>query len=459
MDLKLYNTLSRRKEVFKPIKKGRAGVYTCGPTVYDYAHIGNFRSFIFADILGRTLRKFGYKTKQILNITDVGHLVSDGDSGEDKLERAAAAEKKTAAEIASFYEKDFLSNFGKLGADTARFSFPRASEHIKEQIELVKKLKKKGFTYQTSDGIYFDTSKLKNYGKLGRISQTKLKSGARVAVNPEKKNPADFALWKFSKPGEKRQQEWPSPWGKGFPGWHIECSAMSMKYLGKHFDIHTGGIDLIPVHHVNEIAQSETATGVKFVNFWLHPNFVKIENEKMSKSLGNIITPSQVETRADIAAYRYWLLTSHYRKIANFSWEGLAAAENALRKISSHLALCGGRSGKTDRKYLNKFLKALSDDLNTPKALSVLWALIKDKKILPADKKKTILEFDEILGLGVGKKKTAEIIPPEIIKLAEERDNFRKNKEWQKSDELRAEISKLGYLIEDTPTGCRLKKK
>lgn len=458
MDLRLYNTLSRKKEVFKPIKKGRVGIYTCGPTVYNYAHIGNFRSFIFADILRRTLGKIGYKVKHVMNITDVGHLVSEGDIGEDKLEKAAKAERKTTEEIASFYEKDFLANFKEFNAETSKIIFPRASEHIKEQIALIKILEKKRFAYKISDGIYFDTSRFKNYGKLGKINLVGLKEGARVVANPEKRNSNDFALWKFSKPEEKRQQEWSSPWGIGFPGWHIECSAMSMKYLGEHFDIHTGGIDLIPVHHTNEIAQSEGVTGKKFVNFWLHPDFVKIDNEKMSKSLGNITTPEMMKERIDnILGYRYWLLTTHYRKIANFNWEALSGAEKALEKINNHFNEFGKKIGKADKKYINKFWKAVNDDLNMPEALAVLWSLLKDRKVPPADKKKTLMEFDEVLGLNIGKRiKIA--IPKNILKLAEEREARRKNKEWQKSDELRNKISEFGYAVEDTSSGYKLRR-
>ena len=462
MDLKLYNTLSRKKEVFKPIKKGRVGIYTCGPTVYDYAHIGNFRSFVFPNILRRVLEKSGFKVKQVINITDVGHLVSEGDTGEDKLEKSAKAEGKTASEIASFYEKDFITNLKELNAETGKIIFPRASEHIKEQIALIKVLEKKGFAYKISDGIYFDTSRFKNYGKLGKINLTGLKEGARVAVNPEKRNPNDFALWKFSHqegPEQtQRQQEWPSPWGIGFPGWHIECSAMSMKYLGKYFDVHTGGIDLIPVHHTNEIAQSEGATGGKFVNFWLHPDFVKVDNEKMSKSLGNIITPKMIkEKTGNILAYRYLILATHYRKISNFNWEALAGAEKSLEKINNYWSGLGKKIGKADKKYVNKFMNALNDDLNTPKALAVLWGLVKDKKVSPADKKKTLMEFDAVLGLGIGKSSKKEI-PESVLKLAEEREAYRKNKDWQKSDELRNKISESGYAVEDTSSGYKLRR-
>lgn len=463
MDLRLYNTLSRKKEIFKPIKKGKVGIYTCGPTVYDYAHIGNFRSFIFSDILRRVLKKSGYKVKHVINITDVGHLVSGEDTGEDKLEKAAKAERKTAKEIASFYEKDFLVNFKELNAETDKIIFPRASEHIKEQITLIKVLEKKRFAYKISDGIYFDTSRFKNYGKLGKINLAGLKEGARVVANPEKRNPNDFALWKFSSQSGseqgQRQQEWPSPWGVGFPGWHIECSAMSMRYLGEHFDIHTGGMDLIPVHHTNEIAQSEGATGRKFVNFWLHPDFVKIDNEKMSKSLGNVTTPEMIKERiGNILAYRYWLLTTHYRKIANFNWDALSGAERALEKINTHFNELGKKIGKTDKKYNNKFWKAVSDDLNMPKALAVTWSLLKDKNVLPANKKKTLMEFDEVLGLGIGKSVKKEI-PEGVLRLAEEREIYRKNKDWQKSDELRNKILDLGYIINDTASGYNLKSK
>src|SRR3989344_4864807 len=328
MILKLFNTLGRKKQTFKPIGK-EVGIYSCGPTVYWYQHIGNLRSYIFADILKRVLLYNGFKVKHVINITDVGHLTGDRDEGEDKIEKAAMKEGKTASEIANYYLRIFKEDFKKLNI-TEPDIWCKATEHIKEQIELIKKLEKKGYTYKTSDGIYFNTLKLKDYGKLARLKIEKLEAGKRIAVG-EKKNKTDFALWKFSKEGEKRQQEWGSPFGVGFPGWHIECSAMSMKYLGEHFDIHTGGEDHIPIHHTNEIAQSECATGKKFANYWMHIAFLMFKGEKVSKSKGGLYTISELEFEGySPLDFRYLCLMTHYRKPLNFSLDNLVAARNAF---------------------------------------------------------------------------------------------------------------------------------
>src|SRR4030042_227264 len=334
MALKLYNTLTRKKEEFKPIKKWQVGIYSCGPTVYWYQHIGNLRTYIFADVLKRVLKYNNYKVKQVMNITDVGHLTSDSDEGEDKIEKAAAKEGKTAEEIANYYWEIFRQDFKKLNIFEPNI-WCKASEHIKEQIELIKKIEKKGFIYKTKDGIYFDTSKLKDYGKLAKLKIENLQAGKRVAIG-EKKNKTDFALWKFSeKPGE-RQQEWKSPWGIGFPGWHIECSAMSMKYFGETIDIHTGGEDHIPIHHTNEIAQSESATGKKFVNYWLHGAFLKLAGEKMSKSKGGLYTVSELEKQNFLPlVYRYLCLTAHYKTQLEFSLETLKNAQNSYDRLKN----------------------------------------------------------------------------------------------------------------------------
>ncbi|HKZ34226.1 MAG TPA: cysteine--tRNA ligase, partial [Candidatus Nanoarchaeia archaeon] len=316
--IKLYNTLTRKKEVFKPLKKGQVGVYTCGPTVYWYQHIGNLRTYIFADILKRVFLYNNYKVKHIINVTDVGHLTSDADTGEDKIERAAKREGKTAREIADYYLRIFQEDFKKLNILEPN-SWPKATEHIKEQIELIKKLEEKGFTYKTNDGIYFNTGKLKDYGKLARLKIRGLQAGKRISLG-EKKNKTDFALWKFSPLGEKRQQEWDSPWGIGFPGWHIECSAMSMKYLGENFDIHTGGQDHIQIHHTNEIAQSEAATGKPFVRYWLHGAWLLFRGRKISKSLGGLYTISELEKLGfEPIDFRYLCLGTHYRKPLSFT--------------------------------------------------------------------------------------------------------------------------------------------
>lgn len=458
MEIKLYNTLTRKKEKFVPLESGTISMYNCGPTVYDYAHIGNLRSYVFADVLRRMFEYNELEVKQVINITDVGHLTSDEDEGEDKLEESARRAEKNAQEIAVFYADAFLKDLEALDVDIKSITFPKATVHIVEQIELIKTLEDKGFTYQTSDGVYFDTSKLSDYGKLARLDIEGLKAGARVETTGEKKNITDFALWKFSKSGEKRQQEWESPWGAGFPGWHLECSAMSMKYLGEHFDVHTGGIDHIPVHHTNEIAQSESATGKPFVNYWLHNEFINIDGEKMSKSLGNIITLTDVAKR-DFSplAYRYWLLTAHYKTLVNFTWEALAGAQTALDKLYNHFLEYGDEVGEVNGEYKTKFTEYINDDLNTPKAIALLWELAKDGAVSEADKKATILDFDRVLGLGFAEVKPEEV-PKEILKLVEEREVARESKDWEKSDVLRDEIHKKEFEVLDTDDGPRVRK-
>jgi cysteinyl-tRNA synthetase len=452
-NLKFYNTLTRRKELFKPIEDKTVGIYTCGPTVYLYQHIGNLRSYIFADTLKRVLLYDGYKVKHVMNVTDVGHLTSDADTGEDKVEKAAQKEHKTAKEITKYYWKIFRQDFKKLNIIEPNV-WPKASDHIKEQIDLIKKLEKKGYTYKTSDGIYFDTSKFKNYGELAQLKKQKLKPGKRVDLG-EKKNITDFALWKFSgKPG-LRQQEWNSPWGIGFPGWHLECSAMSMKYLGEHFDIHTGGIDHIQIHHTNEIAQSEATTSKKFVNYWLHGEFLNFKGEKISKSKGGLYTISELEEKGfSSLAYRYLLLTAHYRSPLEFSLESLKKAQEGYERLKNIIGEIKDDK-KINKKYLEDFEKAINDDLDMPKAISVLWKMLRDKNA--PGKIKTIQEMDKVFGLDLLKKEKIEI-PKEIKKLVAEREKARKQKNFQKSDQLRAKIKSLGYWVEDTADGPKVKK-
>lgn len=443
--IKIYNTLSRKKEIFKPIKDKKVGLYTCGPTVYWYQHIGNLRSYIFVDILKRILKYNGYKIKYVINITDVGHLTSDADTGEDKIEEAAKKEKKSAKEISNFYWKIFKEDFKKLNIIEPNV-WPKASEHIKEQIELIKKLEKKGYTYRTKDGIYFDTSKLKDYGKLARLKIEKLKAGARIKIG-EKKNKTDFALWKFSKKPGVRQQEWKSPWKIGFPGWHIECSAISMKYLGESFDIHTGGEDHIPVHHTNEIAQSENATGKKFVNYWLHGAFLIFKGEKISKSKGGLHTISDLEKKGfSPLSYRYFVLNAHYRNPLEFSLKNLESAQNSYKRLKNIISESKDDK-KENKKYLKQFERAINNDLNMPKALSTLWNLLRDKKA--KGKIRTIKKMDEIFGLDLLKKEKLPI-PAEIKKLVEKREKYRKEQNWQQADKIRKQIKKLGYQIKDT---------
>ena len=452
-NLKLYNTLTRKKEAFKPIKKGEAGIYTCGPTVYSYQHIGNLRSYVFSDVLKRVLLYDGCKVRQVMNVTDVGHLTSDADTGEDKIEAAAKKEGKKAEEIAEFYLKIFKDDFKKLNIIEPDV-WCKATEHIREQIELIKRLEKKGYAYKTSDGIYFDTSRFKNYGKLARLRIAGLEAGKRIEIG-EKRNKTDFALWKFSENPGARQQEWRSPFGLGFPGWHIECSAMSMKYLGEHFDIHTGGEDHIPVHHTNEIAQSEAATGKKFVNYWLHGAFLTFKGEKISKSKGGLYTLSELEEKNyKPLHYRYLCFSAHYRTQLEFSLENLDSAKNSYERLKNIISGIKDDS-KENKKYLEDFEKAINDDLDMPKALAVLWNLVRDEKA--EGKCRTIEKMDSVLGLDLLKKEKLEI-PAEIKKLAQQREEARKQKDWKKADELREKINDKGFYVDDSDEGTRLKK-
>jgi len=452
--IKLYNTLTRKKEVFKPLKKGQVGVYTCGPTVYWYQHIGNLRTYIFADILKRVFLYNNYKVKHIINVTDVGHLTSDADTGEDKIERAAKREGKTAREIADYYLRIFQEDFKKLNILEPN-SWPKATEHIKEQIELIKKLEEKGFTYKTNDGIYFNTGKLKDYGKLARLKIRGLQAGKRISLG-EKKNKTDFALWKFSPLGEKRQQEWDSPWGIGFPGWHIECSAMSMKYLGENFDIHTGGQDHIQIHHTNEIAQSEAATGKPFVRYWLHGAWLLFKGRKISKSIGGLYTISELEGLGfEPMDFRYLCLTTHYRKPLSFTIDNLKTARNSYQRLENIISELKDDK-KINGKYLEDFKTAINDDLDMPGALRVLWDLVRNKNA--KGKLRTIKEMDRILGLDLLKKKKI-VIPQKIKKLIEQREKFRKAGNFKEADEIRKKINNLGFIIEDTEKGAVVKKR
>jgi len=469
--LKLYNTLTRKKEDFKPISGNNVGIYSCGPTVYSYQHIGNLRSYLDWDILKRVLKFDKYNVKHVINVTDVGHLTSDADTGEDKIERAAKKEKKKASEITDYYFKVFKKDFKKLNVLEPDF-WPKATLHIKEQIELIKTLEKKGYTYKTSDGIYFDTSKLKDYGKLARLKKEKLKTGCRVKLG-EKKHNTDFALWKFSEEPGVRQQEWESPWGIGYPGWHLECSAMSSKYLGKQFEIHTGGQEHISVHHTNEIAQSETAFGKKpWVKYWLHAAWLLFKGEKVSKSKGGLYTLSELEKKGfNSLEFRYLCLTTHYRKPLNFSIEKLKSAQTSYQRLKNIIAETkenkNGHHRRTpknfsekflqgaNKKYLKEFEEAINNDLNMPGALQVLWKLLRDKKA--KGKLATVKKIDEVLGLDLLKEEKIKM-SKEVEKLVQKRDNARKKNNWEEADEIRAKIKKLGYVVDDTKKGSFVKK-
>ena len=462
MTIKLHNTLTRKKETFKPIKKGQVGLYTCGPTVYWFPHIGNLRAYIFADTLRRTLEYNNLKVNHIINVTDVGHLTSDADHGEDKVEETAKKEGKTAKEITKFYFNQFQEDMNKLNALPPK-KWTWATKYIKEQIDLVKTLEKKGYTYKTSDGIYYNTEKKKDYGALALLKKEGLQAGLRVSMG-EKKNKTDFALWKFSDPNEQRQQEWPSPWGIGFPGWHIECSAMSMKELGETFDIHTGGEDHIHVHHPNEIAQSEAASGKKFVNYWLHNSFLtNQQGEKVSKSKGGLYTLSELEKQGYAPEdYRYFNLLTNYRKPLQFSLENLDAAQTALNKLKRKIIHLQENNfpGKAEAKtYETKFLRSINDDLNTPLAIEVLNSLLEDQSLSSTTRIKTAETFDEALGLSIADwKPTKTQIPPEVQDLINQRELARKAKDFAQADTLRGLIKEKGFLIEDKEDGPRVEK-
>lgn len=470
--LYLLNTLSRQKEEFVSLRKGEVKMYNCGPTVYDRAHIGNMRSYVLADLIRRTLEYNGYNVTQIINITDVGHLTSDADEGEDKLERAASSSGESAQDIAKKYTDLFFSDIEKLNLNTQNTEFPRATQYINEQVAMVETLLQSGYAYQISDGIYFDTNVFKEYGKLGGVNDQNLEEGSRVEKNPEKRSSADFALWKFSKPGEKRQQEWNSPWGKGFPGWHIECSAMSRALLGKQLDIHTGGIDHVGVHHNNEIAQSEAVNKKKFVNYWLHNAFINVEGRRMGKSVGNLINLDQVIDRGfSPLAYRYWLLTAHYRTPANFTWDALEGAHTALKRLHRYFVdELNADEGTVDAKYQDQFWGFINDDLDTPKVVALVWELVKDDSVSPEDKRATLLNFDTVLGFGLreskeklqkllkggGQKLSISDVPEEVQELVAEREAARQEKNFEKSDELRKKIETKGYHINDTRDGPKV---
>ncbi len=463
--LKIYNTLTRKKEEFESLLKGQAEMYCCGPTVYNFAHIGNLRTYIFEDLLKRVLLYNSFNVKHVINITDVGHLTSDADEGEDKIEMSAKKEKKNAWDIARSYEEAFKNDLTLLNI-LEPTNWCRATENIKEQIDLIKKLEDKGYTYTIEgDGIYFDTSKFKDYGKLAKLKKTELKAGARIAFSEGKRNVTDFALWKFSEESSKRQMEWPSPWGIGFPGWHIECSAMSMKYLGETFDIHCGGIDHIPIHHSNEIAQSEAATGKKFVNYWLHGNFLVMDKEKISKSSGNFITLQELlEKGYEPLTYRYFCLTAHYRSELLFSYDILDSSNNAFKNLKNKVRdiksnLSGGARTDSIQEYKQKFLELINDDLNIPEALALFWKALKDVNLSNTEKYALILDFDKIFGLGLDNIKEEEVIINEELKeLLEEREKTRKEKNWRKADQIREKIKKLGFIVEDSDNGQKLKR-
>jgi cysteinyl-tRNA synthetase len=458
--LMLYDNYAREQRRFEPLVAGAAGLYTCGPTVYDYQHIGNFRTFLFEDLLKRVLEWNAYAVRHVMNITDVGHLTSDADTGEDKMEQGARRTGKTAWEIAQLYTDAFIDDMARLNIEMPSV-LTRATDHIQDQIEFIVDIEKNGFTYRTSDGIYFNTSLQPDYGFLARLDKAGLEAGKRVELG-EKKSITDFALWKFSAPGEHRQMEWKSPWGIGFPGWHIECSAMAQKYLGDFFDIHCGGEDHIPVHHTNEIAQTEARVGTRLANFWMHAYFLLSNDAKMAKSAGEFLRlQSLIDRGYDPLAYRYLCLTAHYRTQLNFTWEALDAAAKGLDRLRNGAFALGefdANFAEPDPGYRERFTAEVNDDLNLPRALALGWEVLRGN-LAAGTKKATLLDFDRVFGLGLGLwSPKSESIPESIAALAAARAAARASRQWAEADRLRAEIQAAGWEMEDRADGYSLKR-
>ena len=456
--LVLYDNYTRSLREFAPLDAaGPVRLYTCGPTVYDYQHIGNFRTFLFEDGLKRVLRWNGYRVLHVMNITDVGHLTSDADTGEDKMEKGARRTGQSAWEIAALYTQAFVDDMRALAIESPDV-MPRATDHIAEQIEFVAELERRGYTYRTGDGVYFDTSKQPDYGYLARLDRAGLEAGHRVELG-DKRSATDFALWKFSPPGGRRQMEWASPWGKGFPGWHIECSAMAQQYLGDWFDIHCGGEDHIAVHHTNEIAQTEARCGTRLANFWMHGYFLLQNDAKMAKSAGVFLrVGALVDRGVDPLAFRYLCLTGHYRSQLNFTWEALDAAATGLARLRSGFhALAAAHGTPADRAALDRFTEVINDDLNLPRGLAVAWEVLRGD-LDDAVKRATLARFDDVLGLGLAAWRPAEVaIPPAIEALALERAAARRAKQWAESDRIRDALREAGWEIEDRPDSYTLK--
>lgn len=462
--LKLYNTLTRKREDFKPLEGNTVRIYSCGPTVYNYAHIGNLRTYVFMDLLRRTLLWNGYSLNHVMNITDVGHLVSDGDEGEDKMQKTAREKKKTPWEIAEYFTDVFLKDIDRLHIDRPEI-ISKATDHIQEMIDFVKGLEDRGFAYETSDGIYFDISKFPEYGMLSRISLDDQQAGARVEVNDEKRHPADFAIWK--KAPKDHIMQWESPWGMGYPGWHIECSAMGLKYLGSEFDIHTGGVDHIPIHHENEIAQTCGLLGHPAAKFWIHGEFMLVNNGKMSKSLGNTYTIAQLADKGyDPIDFRYFCLNAHYRSKLNFTFEGMDSAKKSLRNLRNAVQNHKDSNIKTNEEELSnlerQFSEAVNDDLNIPKALGIVWNIARREE-KSDDIYRLIMKCDLILSLSLDKvPPSEEHVPeeadPEILSLIEQRTEAKKAKNYAEADAIRSRLLEMGIILEDTPSGVKFRK-
>jgi len=457
--IKLFNTLTKKKEEFKPLQE-IVGLYTCGPTVYNYAHLGNLRTYVFEDILKRVLLYNNYQVKHVMNITDVGHLIGDMDMGEDKMETGAKREGKTARAVADFYTQAFQDDIAQLNILEPDI-WCKATDYIPQQINLIEQLEAKGYTYPTKDGVYFDTAKFPNYNKLSHVPLEDLQEGARVEKNDEKRNATDFALWKLSPRGAKRQMEWASPWGKGFPGWHLECSAMSLANLAGQLDIHCGGIDHINIHHTNEIAQSEAATGQKFFNYWLHGAFLNIVGgKKMAKSEDNFLTIGKalVDRNLKPLVFRFACLQVHYRKPMEYSEEILANAANGFEHLTNQILNLGSQQGQVNAEYQKRFVQAINDDLNTPQGLAVAQEVFKSH-LNNADKLATILDFDKVLGLRLSETQTIIDLPEPIKELVQKRQTARQTQQWELADTLRQQLEDQGYRLEDGADGLRVIKK
>ncbi|KWF60807.1 cysteine--tRNA ligase [Burkholderia pseudomultivorans] len=455
MPLELYDTWSRAVRPFTPIRPGQVGMYCCGPTVYDDAHIGNLRTYVFEDILRRVLMRNGYAVRHVVNITDVGHLTSDADEGEDKMEKGSRRTGESAWAIAQRYTDAFVRDWRALNLLEPTI-WCRATDHIAEQIAFIETLERAGYVYRTDDGLYFDTRRQDDYGHLARLDRAGLQAGKRVAMGG-KQSVTDFALWKFSPAGVKRQMEWDSPWGRGFPGWHIECSAMSAKYLGTLFDIHCGGEDHIAVHHSNEIAQTEAAHGTRLANYWLHGHFLTLDADaKMSKSSGDFVRLQTLQERnIDPLAYRYLCLTAHYRSKLHFTWASLDAAQTALNRLRQ-LYAAWPDGGRVDLAFVARFDAELNDDLNLPRALAVLWELVRSD-LPPSTLKATVDSFDTVLGLGLRDWTAASFdIPEDVRVLLDARERARAERDWASADRIRDSLRAQGWRVEDTTEGQRL---
>lgn len=465
--MKLYNTMDRKVEDFVPIEEGKVGMYCCGPTVYNYAHIGNLRTFIFEDVLHKTLQEAGYSVKHVMNITDVGHLTGDGDDGEDKLGKRSRETGKSVWDIAKFYTDAFFADEKALNIERPQVVC-KATDHIQDMIALIQRLEEKGHTYTAGGNVYFSIDTIDDYGKLAGQKQEDKLSGARIVVDGNKRNPQDFVLWFTNSKFGEQAMMWDSPWGRGYPGWHIECSAMSMKYLGEHFDIHCGGIDAIPVHHTNEIAQSEAATGKTWVNYWCHGEFLLNDKGKMSKSSGEFLTlPVLVSHGYDALDYRYFCLTGHYRTQLKFSYEALDHARSARERLVVAVSEMKAKTepsevlGEKAAEYKDKFFSSLFNDLRCPEALAVMWKMVKDGSVSDADKLALLLKMDKVLSLSLDKvpaKKEEKVGGEEEWKLVEKRSMAKKNKDYAMADQIRKELEERGYLVKDTPKGPVLEK-